>query len=169
MTKKTFIITYLIIALLIIVDQITKMVVLTNLKYEGSAIPVISNFFAIELVFNTGAAWGIGSSNTIILTVISFICGFIALFFTTKNNFKTKKFYSIALCLIIAGAFGNLIDRFLTVLNVLDGVIDFLSFRFGNYNFPVFNVADMCLVIGVIMLVIDVIFLEDIRKKKNNA
>ncbi len=166
MTKKNFWLTYLIIAILIIIDQVTKVVVLTNLKIQGTEIPVIGNFFAITLVFNKGAAWGIGDSYTIILALISLVAGLVAIWYAGKNDFSKKKLYSISLCLIVAGAFGNLIDRTLTVFKVLDGVIDFLSFNFGSYEFPVFNVADMCLVIGVILLVIDIIFLEE--RRKNN-
>lgn len=165
MTKKNFFITFIIIALLIILDQVSKVLVLENLKIAGTDIPVIGNFFAITLVFNKGAAWGMGDNYTLILAIISLIAGLVAIYFSTKNDFSKRKIYSIALCLIVAGAYGNMIDRFLTVFKVLDGVIDFLSFNFGTYQFPVFNVADMCLVIGVILLVIDIIFLEERRKK----
>ena len=165
MTKKNFIISYLVIAFLIILDQVSKAAIISNFKYVGESITIIPNFFYITLVYNTGAAWGIGSNYTIILALISLLAGIVCIYFATKKDFKTKKFYSLAICVIIAGAFGNLIDRTLTIFNKLDGVIDFLSFKFGTYDFPVFNVADMCLVIGVIMLVVDILFFEEKRKK----
>ncbi len=163
MTKKNFILTFLVVALIIILDQVTKVIVEENLRV-GEEIPVIANFFNITLVYNKGAAWGIGDNSTLLLSFISIIATIIALVFATKNDFKSKKMYSFALCLIIAGAYGNLYDRLYTVFGLKSGVVDFFEFIFGNYHFPVFNIADMSLVIGVIMLAIDIIFLEDKRK-----
>lgn len=163
MTKKNFILTFLIFALIIIIDQFTKLYIEETLRVNEE-IPVIKNFFYITLVYNTGAAWGIGSNSTLLLTIISSVATVVALVFATKNDFKSKKMYSFALCLIIAGAFGNLYDRFYAVLDIRKGVVDFLEFHFGSYIFPVFNVADMSLVIGVIMLAVDILFLEDRRK-----
>ncbi len=165
MTKKTLIISYLIVALLIIIDQVSKALIISNFN-TGQSLIVINNFFKITLVYNTGAAWGLGSNYTVLLAIISLVAGIICIYFASKNDFKSKKVYSISLCLIIAGAFGNLIDRALTTFGLLEGVIDFLSFTFGSYEYPVFNVADMCLVIGVIMLLIDILIIEEIRKKK---
>ena len=165
MTKKNFIISYLIIAVLLIIDCTSKALIENNF-FIGEELVIIPNFFYITKIYNTGAAWGMGSSYTYILATISLIAGIVAIYFATRNDFKTRKFYSIALCLIIAGAFGNLIDRTLTVFNILNGVIDFFGFTFGSYDFPIFNVADMCLVIGVIMLVIDILFIDEHRKKK---
>ena len=69
--------------------------------------------------------------------------------FDLKNNFL----YSISLILMISGTLGNFIDR------VFRGeVIDFLHFIFFKYDFPIFNVADICLTIGVILLAISVLF-----------
>lgn len=165
MTKKNFIISYLIIALLIILDSASKALIETFLV-RGEEIVLIKNFFYITKIYNSGAAWGMGSGATAGLAVVSLLAGLVALYFAGRNNFKTKKFYSVSLCLIVAGAFGNLIDRTLTIFNQVDGVIDFFGFTFGTYDFPIFNIADMCLVIGVIMLVIDILFIDDLRKKK---
>jgi len=81
----------------------------------------------------------------------------------SKSNFKTMKFYSVGISLMIGGTIGNLIDR------VFRGyVIDFLDFDIFGYSYPTFNVADMALVIGVIMFAIDILFLETRRNKRND-
>ena len=80
--------------------------------------------------------------------------------FLKDVNFQTKKLYSIAVILLIAGAIGNFIDRM-----VYKEVIDFIDFIIFGYDFPIFNIADICLVIGMIMFGIDVL-LEDVLHGK---
>ena len=82
-------------------------------------------------------------------------------------DFKTKKFYSWGVYLMIGGMIGNFIDR---VFNNGKGVVDFLSFTFfKTYDFAVFNIADSFLVVGVICVMIDLIICEPLREKKKKA
>ena len=76
--------------------------------------------------------------------------------------------------MLLAGTFGNMIDRFLTVFGMRKGVVDMIilnpldelwSFIF-NSSFPIFNVADVFLVVGVVLLAFDILFLEEKRNKK---
>ena len=67
--------------------------------------------------------------------------------------------------MIVGGALGNMYDRFFTVGGIRKGVVDFISFHFGSYEFPVFNIADSVLVIGVILLMVDLLFFEEKRSK----
>ncbi len=163
MTKKNFWLTALVIAIIVIIDQVSKALIEVNLS-ESDKITLIPNFFYISLVYNKGAAWGSLSDNTLVLMLISIAASLAGLYFCVKNDFKTKKFYSFALSFIVAGAFGNLYDRLYTVVGAQKGVIDFLEFHFGSYHFPVFNIADSALVIGVILLLVDIIFFEEKRR-----
>ena len=72
------------------------------------------------------------------------------------------KVYSIGLILMLAGTIGNYLDRI-----ILGYVIDFLSFRFGSYHYPTFNIADICLVVGVALFAVDLLILDDKRLKKS--
>lgn len=166
MTKKekiiTFVITFVSVVALILLDQVTKILVENNVN---KPITIINNFFYIEKVYNKGAAWGVGENNTLLLACISLIGASVATYFAANNDYKKKPVFSISLVLIIAGAIGNMIDRFMTVFGIRQGVIDMLSFRFGSYHYPVFNIADVLLVVGVIVLAIDIIFLEERRQK----
>ena len=144
MKKRIFIIAFI----LFIIDMITKIIVTSNMTV-GSSINVISGFFSITYVENTGAAWGIFSNGTVLLGLLSVV--FLIVF--TKYILDQKSislFNSINYALIIAGVFGNMIDRFARGF-----VVDFLNFQIFSYDFPVFNVADIFIVIGIMLVVID--------------
>ena len=133
-------------------DQVSKAIVRTYLRPKVS-ITIIKNFFKLSYVENRGGAWGALSGKLWLFIIITLIAlGF--MFYLMKDfNLKTNAFYSIALVLVIAGAIGNFIDRI-----ALKYVTDFLDFYIFGYNFPVFNVADICITIGVFMLLIKVAF-----------
>ncbi len=149
----------IIILISIILDQLTKMLSLYHL--QGNDIEIIKNFFTLKLAYNNGAAWSSFAGHFSFLMIITIIALGFFIFLYTKVSFNNKKVYTIGLSLMIGGLFGNLIDRVFMEGHV---VIDFLKFDFGTYSFPTFNVADMCLVIGVGLFLIDVIFLEGKRK-----
>lgn len=159
MKVKQLIIGIILIICFVVVDQVTKMLALTHL--EDGSITVIENFFSLKLYFNDGAAWSSFSGNFAFLMVMTFISIIAFSFFFKSVDFSKKKFYSFGISLMFGGLFGNMIDRIFMEDNV---VIDFLSFKFGSYSFPVFNVADMCLVIGVFFFILDILFFEGKRK-----
>lgn len=131
----------------IAVDQITKLIAINGL-YMKPSIELIKNFFYLTYVENRGAGWGLlsGYRYTLILLPIIFLF-FLIYFIFFKQKF-TKLFY-YATSLVVAGAIGNLIDR------VFRGyVVDFFNFYIFGYDFPVFNVADCCIVVGVIAMAI---------------
>lgn len=116
---------------------------------SGGAIPIFYDFFGIDfligLAINKGAAWGFFADFQFLLVAIRIlvILGmFIYLFFINKNPHV-----EFPLVLIIAGAFGNIVDFFLYGF-----VVDFLQFNLWGYHFPVFNFADTSITIGVIWL-----------------
>ncbi len=136
--------------LLILADQITKWVI-TVFVPCGSAVTVIPDFFDISHVLNSGAAWGVLQGRTAILSLITFLACLGMIYLLVVS---VKPWLSASLIMILSGALGNLIDR------IFRGeVIDFLSFHFGSYDFPSFNVADICITCGCILLVIVVVFI----------
>ncbi len=136
--------------LLILADQITKWVITQRVPC-GYAFTVIPDFFDISHVLNTGAAWGVLQGRTAILSLVTFLACVVIVYLlvVTVNPWLAASFI-----MILSGALGNLIDR------VFRGeVVDFLTFHFGRYDFPSFNVADICITCGCILLVIVVVFI----------
>ena len=138
----------LISSILFILDQITKLIVGFCIDLNTS-VTVIKNFFYISNVHNYGAAFSVLYGNTIFLIIISLVALFLIYHFMIKDK-NLKKFDIIIYSLLIGGIFGKLFDR------VIYGyVVDFLDFNIFGYGFPVFNIADVCIVISVILLIID--------------
>jgi len=135
---------------LIGLDQITKKI-FESILADGKIV-VIKGFFQFNLSYNDGAAWGILSGNMLVFYMITLVAFGLFYILLKDVNFQTKKLYSIAVILLIAGAIGNFIDRM-----VYKEVIDFIDFIIFGYDFPIFNIADICLVIGMIMFGIDVL------------
>ena len=143
----------LIVLLVVVLDQISKYAAVKYLKGKNPYV-LIKNFFQLEYVENYGAAFGIlqnGRTFFIIITTIFIVC-MSAIF--VKYSPKFNKPMNIALSMLMGGAIGNFIDRIR-----LSYVVDFISVRFGSgYNFPVFNIADMFIVVGTFLIVIMVSF-----------
>ena len=117
----------------------------------GESINVINGFFNITLIGNTGAAFSILSSNTLLLIIISLVVLNVLYFCFIKGK-KLNDFEQLSFGLLIGGILGNLIDRVLRMQ-----VIDYLDFIFFGFNFPVFNLADIAIVISMILIAIQVI------------
>ncbi len=131
----------------ILIDQIIKIIITTNLKFTES-INVIKNFFRITYLQNNGAAFSILSGNRIFLILITLIALLIIYIFLIKNK-NINKIEAICYGILMGGIIGNLIDRVR-----LGYVIDYLDFNIINYNYPVFNFADICIVVSAILLLI---------------
>lgn len=141
--KKKYISIILSVLFLVLIDQISKLLVVNFLDKE---IVFINNFFSFEYVQNTGAAFGLFSGNVILLIGITLLLISYLIFDTYKNI--NKKFNVIFNVLIVSGALGNLIDRLFRGY-----VVDFISFILFNNQMPVFNIADIFVTFGVIGLV----------------
>ena len=143
--------------LFIICDQIIKILISKNLV-EYQLIDVIKNFITITHVHNTGAAFSILSNNVWLLISISLIALVFIYYFIIKKMVFTE-INIIIYSLLIGGIIGNLIDR------IIHGyVIDYISVNIFGYHFPVFNLADIGIVIAVFLLVIKSIK-EEVCKK----
>ena len=130
-----------------LLDQIVKMIIKNTIK-SGVEKNIISGFFYITNLKNTGGAFSILKNNTILLAFI----GIIAIVFFVTYILKTEKmsfFETILYSMLIGGIVGNLIDRI-----VFSGVYDYLGFIFGSYYFPVFNLADIFIVISIFGLLV---------------
>lgn len=165
----------ILIVALIGIDQLTKAWVViqsTTWALDGlkPTLPIIQDFFHFTYLRNSGAVFGIAEGAAekywwvfLIFMLIALVM-FGYMFF--KNDFKNKKlfWYTLALSLLIAGAFGNAIDR---LFQVDHNVIDFIDFR-GIWNY-VFNVADICLNVGIALFIFDQFILEPKRNKAANG
>ncbi len=163
MKRKHLLIGVIIVLVSTLFDQVTKMLALMHLK-DGKIV-VVDGFFELVLHYNNGAAWSSFAGNfgfLMAMTVVSIIA---FLFFFRTVDFNLKKCYSIGISLMLGGLFGNMIDRIFMDGNV---VIDFLAFDFGSYSFPTFNIADSCLVVGVVLFVLDILLFESKRKGEKN-
>ena len=133
-----------------LLDQLIKNGLLFFMNY-GKSITVIKNFFNITLIGNTGAAFSILSSNTILLIIISIVVLNVLYFLFIKGKTLTD-FEQVSYGLLIGGIMGNLIDRVLHMQ-----VIDYLDFNLFGYNFPVFNLADIAIVVSMVLIAIQII------------
>lgn len=138
----------LIIFFLIMLDQLSKGLA-ERLIGQGNQVPVVPGFFDLSCLANKGAAWSLFSDHAwglILLILISTLVSFSLLWFLGKVSDKRAK---TVLILLIAGSAGNLIDRLR-----FGAVTDFLSFTFGSYAFPTFNLADAMITVGAGLLIL---------------
>ena len=134
-------------------DQISKSIASAFLSVEESIV-VVKNFFSVTYINNYGAAWSILKDKNVLLIILSLVS--LLIIYRFMYLFKKNKRNNIAFGLVLAGITGNLIDRWL-----FGYVRDFLDFNIFGYNYPVFNIADTAVVIGVILLIIAILKGED--------
>lgn len=132
---------------MIAIDQVSKWIIVKEMEL-GESIPIIDNVLYITSHRNRGAAWGILENKMWFFYVITVIFVIFILFYMKKYA-KTDKLLGISLGLILGGAIGNFIDRV-----VRKEVVDFIHTYIFSYNFPVFNVADSALCVGVALIII---------------
>ena len=136
----------------IVLDQVTKWLVLRSLRYEDEIV-VIPNFFHLVHRSNTGAAWSLFTGNNAILAAVALVALF-ALYFSRHHFSAHRLLGQFAFGLIFGGIIGNLTDRLLPGRHA---VVDFLYFfmprRGGEeLGFPAFNVADSAICTGVALI-----------------
>ena len=149
----------LLIPVLIALDAYTKHLAENGLKEHG--ITLIEGFFKLTYVENRGAAFGTMQGARwllVVFTALVLIAG--GIYYVKQCKIKGTAASRLAMVLIASGAIGNLIDRFLRGY-----VVDMLDFYIFGYNFPVFNVADICVVVGVGLFILAT-FLEERKNEK---
>ena len=149
-------------AILVLADQISKVVVRTRMTLYES-IPVIPDFFHFTYITNDGMAFGINFPFGIyVFSAISFIfSGFLLWYLWTIKDHGIVIRTGVAL--ILAGAIGNLIDRVF-----IGEVVDFLDFMIADYHWYVFNIADSCVSVGMGFVLVDSLILERKRTKRTD-
>ena len=145
----------LISAAVVILDRITKLIVSKQLP-NGQAYTVIQGIFRITDVHNTGAAFSMFAESTSPTTIRNILIAFsvfavLLIFAMLWRAGRAMTVSSVALALILGGAFGNLYDRVR-----YHYVVDFLEVRIYHYHWPDFNVADSCIVIGACLLLLEI-------------
>lgn len=140
----------------VIADQVSKLIVINTLS-KTKSVEVIKSFFYLTYTNNNGAAFSILTGKRILLIIVAFIVIGILAYYIRKTEIK-ENINKIALSLVIGGSIGNLIDRIIRGV-----VVDFLDFKILGYNYPIFNLADTFIVLGVFLLLIGMF-----RKDKNN-
>ena len=152
MKKSVHIIIDLAISLaLIFLDQFTKLLAVKHLKGRP-AIPLISGVFELDYLENRGSAFGMFQNQKFFILLVSFVFLAVLLFLLFKlPEGKKYNWLHFVIVVIIAGGIGNMIDRFR-----LEYVVDFFSFVL--IHFPVFNVADIYIVVATVLLAVLILF-----------
>ncbi|RID87244.1 lipoprotein signal peptidase [Peribacillus asahii] len=154
---------YYVIALFVIVmDQLTKWMIVKRMEY-GESIEVIENLLYITSHRNRGAAWGILEGQMWFFYAIT-VAVIIALVYYIQKMAKQSVLIGVSLAFMLGGAIGNFIDRVFR-----QEVVDFVHTYIFTYSFPIFNIADAALTIGVGLLIIYMILEEKLAKEKTNG
>ena len=156
MKKSNVILVIILVSVLLGLDLSLKYLVSSYL----TTVNIIDNFFSLTYVLNDGAAFSLFASRTYLLILIALICLFFIIY-ELKNNLDDRVL-SIGYSLVLAGLLGNFIDR------LIDGyIIDYLSFKILGYSYPIFNLADILIVVGIVIVIIKEILKE--RGKKDEV
>ena len=137
--KKMYIISFLI----VLVDRITKILVEEFL--DGKVLNIIRNVFYFTNVKNNGAAFSILETKVLLLTIISAFAVAFLIYYVAKNDKNNIGYF-----FLIGGIIGNLFDRIF-----LGYVIDFIGINIFSYSFPIFNIADIFIVLGAIFILFE--------------
>lgn len=139
---------YLGVIALILIDQIVKALIMKFIKYKS--VTIIKGILSFSYCENKGVAFSIGNGLVPLFIIINLliICGLIYYFEKNRNEFKGK-LNKIFFTMVIAGGFGNLIDRIFRGF-----VIDFIDIN-QLFNFAIFNIADIYIVVGIIGLAVN--------------
>ncbi len=148
------------IAGLIGIDQLTKYIMIAWLETEGASFALIPGVFEFELKYNDGAAFSMLEGQNWLLILLPLVVSLVMLGVLFSGKWRGYRLVNIGGVLLVSGGIGNLIDR------IVSGgqVTDFLYFKL--INFPIFNFADCCVVIGAALILIFLLFCyEDTAKQ----
>lgn len=150
---------YLLALFVVILDQLSKWWIVNEMSL-GERIPIIENFLYITSHRNQGAAWGILQGQMTFFYIVTVVVVIFIVYYIQKYG-KENPFFGYTLGILLGGAIGNFIDRLFR-----KEVVDFIDVYPFGYNFPIFNVADSALTIGVLLMIIYILFIEGKQQKK---
>ncbi len=134
----------------LLIDQLIKIFISSRFLLNQNLI-IIKNLLNLNLVHNEGAAFSILTGSRLLLIVVGILAVVLISFYIVKSD-EINDRDILSYSLLLGGIVGNLIDR------IVHGyVIDYISFNFFGYYFPVFNFADICIVLSIIIIVINII------------
>ena len=138
---------------LVILDQITKALVINFFDLYDSVVllPIVN----LTFVVNYGFAFGLLNNPSLNQILVSLVILAIIIYFLYLLIKTQDKIFQLTLTLILAGALGNFIDRIFRGF-----VIDFIDIYIGKYHWPAFNIADSCITLGFVVLMINILFLN---------
>lgn len=138
-----------------IIDQVLKILISTSFRLQEVKY-LIPDFFYLTYVENIGGAWSVFSNIPYLLIGINVLfLGIMIQYIIKRKTFQKLEILEYGL--ILGGVLGNLIDRIR-----LGGVVDYIGLKFGSYHYPIFNFADMMIVFGVVLIMVETI--KDVKK-----
>lgn len=142
---------YWVAIVVLVLDQITKKIVSGRMEV-GDQISVVGDFFKIQLYKNNGASFSMLPNQRLLFIAVTIAIVIGIIWYIRKNRSSRRVLSLLGLGLILGGAIGNLVDRAL-----YGEVVDFFKLTFGSYIFPIFNIADIGITIGVVLLLLNTI------------
>ena len=148
---------FIVAAVIVGLDQLTKFLI-----YGTPARSIFGNLLWFESTLNTGVAFSMFEGMQILFVIVAAIASVLFVYLIISKKWLTSKLEKISVALVLAGTIGNLIDRI-----VFNGVRDFIYLKF--INFAIFNVADMAITIGAILLCVAIIFLRKPKEEEKKT
>jgi signal peptidase II len=148
----------------LVLDLVTKLIVQQTLP-PYRPVPVLGEFFRLTYIYNPGAAFGLhlgGASRFIFLGLA--LIAVVVLFFMYRSTPESDTLRRVSISLVTGGALGNVVDR----IRSPRGVVDFFDFGIGTLRWPVFNIADIAVTTGAILLAIS-LWREDADQRRSAA
>ncbi|MFC4599434.1 signal peptidase II [Cohnella hongkongensis] len=153
---------YAIAVIVFLIDYASKKIINRTVALNTETIPVIGDFFMITHIRNRGAAFGMLQEQRLFFIVITVVVVSGILWYLHRSYRTGSKLLLVGLATILGGAVGNFLDRAL-----YGEVIDFLQFNFGSYTFPIFNLADTGICVGVGFVILDALLTMKQENKPN--
>lgn len=141
---------YVVAVIVFLIDYVSKKIIDRTVELNTETIPVLGDFFIITHIRNSGAAFGMLQGGRWFFLFITLVVVVGIVWYLHRSYRSGNAILMFALAMILGGAVGNFLDRAL-----FGEVIDFLQFNFGDYTFPIFNLADSAIVGGVGLVILD--------------